>query len=275
MYKDLKKNFWWVNMKNQVVENVAKCLTCQRVKAEHQRPSGLLQPLAIPEWKWEKVTMDFVTDLPRTRSGHDSIWVIVDRLTKYAHFLPIRNTTSLQRLAQLYIREVVRLHGVPGWDSHLPLAEFAYNNSYQATIGMAPYEALYGRKCRSPERIRIAQSRQKSYADNRRRDLEFEVGDRVFLRLSPRRVLYDLEKVEKYNPDLTHIIKEEIPVIQEDLSYVEQPLRIIDHQIKELRGKRIPLVKVLWQKHNKPEDATWELEEDMIKNYPEIFQEGI
>ena len=241
------------------------------MKAEHQRPAGFLQPLSIPEWKWEHITMDFVTGLPRTLGGDNAIWVIVDPLTKSAHFLPMKVNFSMDRLASLYIKEIVRMHGVPAsivsdrdprftsrfwhslqkalgtklsfstafhpqtdgqserviqvledllracaldlkdnWDDYLPLVEFAYNNSFQASIGMAPFEALYGRRCRSPvcwddvgekkllgpelvqltvekvslikERLKAAQSRQKSYADNRRRDLEFEVGDHVFLK---------------------------------------------------------------------------------------------
>ena len=89
MYQDLRQNFWWPNMKREIAEYVSRCLTCQKVKSEHQRPSGLLQPLEIPEWKWEHITMDFVVGLPATRKGYDAIWVIVDRLTKSAHFLPI------------------------------------------------------------------------------------------------------------------------------------------------------------------------------------------
>ena len=181
------------------------------MKLEHQRPSGLLQQLPIPEWKWDMIAMDFVSSLPRTSSGYDAIWVIVDRLTKTAHFLPIKKMYSTDRLAKLYVNRIVYLHGVPVsivsdrgatfisvfwqelyramgtrldfstafhpqtegqsertiqtlkdmlrmyvmdfgglWDLHLPLIEFAYNNSYHASIEMAPYEALYGRKCRSP-----------------------------------------------------------------------------------------------------------------------------
>ncbi|GJR79173.1 putative reverse transcriptase domain-containing protein [Tanacetum coccineum] len=84
MYQDLKKLYWWPNMKAEIATYVSKCLTCAKVKAEHQKPSGLLQQPEIPEWKWEKITMDFVSGLPRTSSGYDSIWVIVDRLTKSA-----------------------------------------------------------------------------------------------------------------------------------------------------------------------------------------------
>ena len=188
-----------------------KCLTCQQVKLEHQRPSGLLQQLPIPEWKWDMIAMDFISGLPRTSSGYDAIWVIVDRLTKTAHVLPIKKTYSTDRLARLYVNRIVCLHGVPvsivsdqgstftsvfwqelhkalgtrlnfstafhpqkdsqsertiqtledmlrmcvmdfsgQWDLHLPLIEFTYNNSYHASIEMASYEALYGRKCRSP-----------------------------------------------------------------------------------------------------------------------------
>ena len=274
MYRDLKENFWWKGMKRDIAQFVAKCLVCQRVKAEHQKPAGPLQSLMIPQWKWEKITMDFVTGLPKTPKSNDAVWVIVDRLTKSAHFLPFRVGVSSDRLASLYLEQIVRLHGVPvsivsdrdtrfvsqfwkslhkalgtklnfstayhpqsdgqsertiqiledmlracvmdlggAWDNHLSLVEFAYNNSYQACIQMAPFEALYGRRCRSPlcwddvgerkllgpeliqqtvdkvhlirERLRTAQSRQKSYADVRRRKLEFQVGDHVFLRVSP------------------------------------------------------------------------------------------
>jgi hypothetical protein len=113
MYQDLRKNYWWPGMKKDVAIYVAKCLTCQKVKIEHQKPSGLLQPLEIPEWKWDSISMDFVMGLPRTQSKHDAIWVIIDRLTKSAHFLPIKTTYTLDRLAHLYIQEIVRLHGVP------------------------------------------------------------------------------------------------------------------------------------------------------------------
>ena len=100
-------------MKKDVVRFVEKCLTCQQVKAEHQRPVGTLQPLEIPEWKWEQITMDFVSRLLRNPTNHDSIWVIVDRLTKTAHFIPILMTYSIDRLAKLYVPHRVWLHKVP------------------------------------------------------------------------------------------------------------------------------------------------------------------
>ncbi|KAK8680679.1 hypothetical protein V6N13_109619 [Hibiscus sabdariffa] len=113
MYRDLKDEYYWVGLKKDVAEFVSKCMVCQRVKAEHQFPSGLLQPLKIPEWKWERITMDFVTGLPLTPSKKNSVWVIVDRLTKCAHFLPVHTTDTMDKLTELYIREIVRLHGVP------------------------------------------------------------------------------------------------------------------------------------------------------------------
>ncbi|GKB62655.1 putative reverse transcriptase domain-containing protein, partial [Tanacetum coccineum] len=112
MYYDLRDRYWWLGMKNDIVEYVSKCLTCLKVKAEHQRPSTLLQQPEIPVWKWEGIAMDFVTKLPRTSGGHDTIWVIVDRLTKSAHFLPMREDYKMERLARLYLNEIVARHSV-------------------------------------------------------------------------------------------------------------------------------------------------------------------
>jgi hypothetical protein len=103
MYKDLKTQYWWYGMKRDIVEYVSLCDTCQRVKAEHQGPVGLLQPLKILEWKWEEIGMDFTIGLPRTQAGHDSIWVIVDQLTKVAHFIPVKTTYSGAKLTELYM----------------------------------------------------------------------------------------------------------------------------------------------------------------------------
>ena len=113
MYKDLKEHFWWNKMKNDVAEFVSKCLTCQKVKVEHKRPAGKLQPIEVPEWKWEQITMDFVVGLPKTSEGYDAIWVIVDRLTKSARFIEIKVNYSLEKLAELYVSNVVKLHGIP------------------------------------------------------------------------------------------------------------------------------------------------------------------
>ncbi|GJT95970.1 putative reverse transcriptase domain-containing protein [Tanacetum coccineum] len=113
MYQDMKKLYWWPNMKADIATYVSKCLTCAKVKAEHQRPSGLLVQPTIPEWKWDNITMDFITKLPRPSQGFDTIWVIVDRLTKSAHFLPIRENDPLDKLARLYLNRIVARHGIP------------------------------------------------------------------------------------------------------------------------------------------------------------------
>ena len=260
MYQDLRCQYYWNGMKRHVGDFVRRCLTCHQIKAEHQKPVDLLQPLEVAQWKWEHVTMDFVTHFPRTPQGHDAVWVIV----KSTHFIAVRMTFTLERFCRVFIREIVRLHGVPvsivsdrdprftaqfwksfqkamgtrltmsttfhpqtdgqskrtiqvledmlracvldhkgSWEEHFPLMEFTYNNSYQASIQMTPYEALNGRPCRSPicwtevgkssitgpdlirdtsekvslirQSLLITQSWQKIYADVRRRPLEFEV----------------------------------------------------------------------------------------------------
>nr|GEU69461.1 putative reverse transcriptase domain-containing protein [Tanacetum cinerariifolium] len=203
MYYDLRDRYWWPGMKKDIAEYVSKCLTYLKVKAEHQRPSGLLQQPEIPVWKWEGIFMDFVTKLPRTSSGDDTIWVIVDRLTKSAHFY-------LCTLEDMLRACVLDFGG--SWDVHIPLIEFWYNNSYHYSVRCAPFEALYGRKCCSPimwaevregqltgpelvqettktisqikDRHKAACDRQKSYADKRRKPLEFGVCDYVLLKVS-------------------------------------------------------------------------------------------
>nr|GEV19214.1 putative reverse transcriptase domain-containing protein [Tanacetum cinerariifolium] len=274
MYQDMKRLYWWPNMKANIATYVRKCLTCARVKVEHQRSSRLLVQPVIPKWKWDNITIDFITKLPKSSQSFDTIWVIVDRLIKSTHFLPIRKNDPLDKLARLYLNRIVARYEIPvsiicdhdgrftsnfwrsfqkalgidismstachpkingqsertiqtlkdmlyacvidfgkRWVKHLPLCEFSYNNSYHTSIKAAPYEALYGRKCRSPvcwakvgeaqltgseliqetmekivlikQRIQAAQDRQKSYADLKRKLMEIEVGDRVMLKVSP------------------------------------------------------------------------------------------
>ncbi|KAH0705892.1 hypothetical protein KY285_010419 [Solanum tuberosum] len=289
MYRDLTKVYWWSSMKKGIAEFVAKCPNCQQVKVEHQRPGGMAQNIELLEWKWEMINMDFITGLPRSRRQHDSIWVIVDRMTKTSHFFPVKTTHLAEDYAMLYLQEVVRIHGVlvsiisdrgaqftaqfwksfhkglgskvnvstafhpqtygqaertiqtledifracvidlkGNWDDHLPIIEFAYNNSYHSSIQMAPYEAIYGRRCRSPigwfevgeagligpdlvhqamekvkviqERLKTAQSRQKSYTDVRRRELEFEVDDWVYLKILPMKCVMRFFKKGNLSP---------------------------------------------------------------------------
>nr|GEV48203.1 reverse transcriptase domain-containing protein [Tanacetum cinerariifolium] len=113
MYQDLKKLYWLPNMKAEIATYVSKCLTCAKVKIEYQKPSGLLVQPEIPQWKWENITMDSVTKFPKTADGQDMVWVIVDRLTESAYFLPIEQDDMLEKLTRQYLKEVVSKHGVP------------------------------------------------------------------------------------------------------------------------------------------------------------------
>ena len=345
--------------------------------------------------------MDFVVGLPLTGRKHDSVWVVVDRLTKSAHFLPVRIDYSLDKLAELYIKEIVRLHGIPisvisdrdprftsrfwgklqealgtrlnfstvfhpqtdgqserviqiledmlrscvidyegSWDRHIPLIEFMYNNSFQLSIGMAPYEALYGRICRTPlcwtelsekkvispdliqeteekvkiirERLTVANDRKKTYVGMKRKYIRYEIGEKMFLKVLPWKkvmrfwkkgklnprfigpyevikkvgpVAYrlalppDLEKIHnvfhvsmlrRYQLDPSHVVSTETIEMRPDLTYEEEPVEILPREVKELRNKKIPLVKVLWRNH-KTEEATWESEETMRQQYPQLF----
>ncbi|GJR06604.1 putative reverse transcriptase domain-containing protein [Tanacetum coccineum] len=315
MYQDVKKLYWWPNMKADIATYVSKCLTCARVKAEHQRPSGLLVQPAIPEWKWDNITMDFITKLPRSSQGFDTIWVIVDRLIKSAHFLLIRETDPLDKLEKLSfqkalgtdlpLRDMLRACVIDfgkGWVKHLPLAEFSYNNSYHASIKAAPYEALYGRKCRSPvcwaevgeaqltgpeliqettekivlikQRMQAAQDRQKSYADRKRKPMEFEIGDRVMLKVSPwKGVAGTSSRVEQSSPYFS-CVKLVMPLegihVDDKLQFVEEPVEIMEREIKRLKRSRIPLVKVRWNSRRGPE-FTWECEDSFKQKYPQLF----
>ena len=345
--------------------------------------------------------MDFVVGLPLTGRKHDSVWVVVDRLNKSAHFLLVRTDYSLDKLVELYIKEIVRLHGIPIsiisdrdsrftsifwgklqeamgprlnfsttfhpqlegqserviqiledmlrscaidyeriWDQHIPLVEFVYNNSFQSSIGMAPYEALYGRKCKTPlcwtelserkvigpdliqeteekvkiirERLKVATDRHKSYADLKRKHIRYEIGEKVFLKVSPWKKMMrfgrkgklsprfigpyeviekvgpmayrlalpqNLEKIHnvfhvsmlwRYRSDPSHVVFSETIELKLDLTYEEEPAEILAREVKELRNKKIPLVKVLWRNH-KTEEATWESEETMRQQYPQLF----
>ncbi|GJS47335.1 putative reverse transcriptase domain-containing protein [Tanacetum coccineum] len=257
MYYDLRDRYWWPGMKKDIAEYVSKCLTYLKVKAEHQRPSGLLQQPEIPVWKWEGIAMDFVTKLPRTSSGHDTIWVIVDRLTKSAHFLPMREDYKMERLARLYLNEIVARHGVPisiisdhdsrftsrfwqsmqealgtrldmstayhpqtdgqsertiqtledmlracvldfegSWDVHLLLAEVGEGQ----LIGPELVQETTEKISQIKDRLKAARDRQKSYADKRRKPLEFSVGEYVLLKVSPWKGMVRFEKKGKLAP---------------------------------------------------------------------------
>ncbi|GJT29273.1 putative reverse transcriptase domain-containing protein [Tanacetum coccineum] len=328
-----------------------------------------------PEWKWDRITLEFITKLPRTGNRHDAIWVIVDSLTKSAHFLPIREDFKMDRLARLYLNEIITRHEVPiliisdrdsrftsrfwqsmeealgtqldvitayhpqtdgqsertiqtledmlracvmdfigSWDVHLPLVEFSYNNSYHSSVRCAPFEALYGRKCRSPilwpevgeeqligprlvqettEKISQIKDRLKVVRD---RVVRFEkkgklapryVGPfEITERIGP--VVYILRLPQELNGvhDTFHVsnLKKcladptlQIPLdeIQVDakLNFVEEPVEILERELKKLKRSRIAIVKVRWNSKRGPE-LTWEREDQMKLKYPHLFSSG-
>ncbi|GKC99259.1 putative reverse transcriptase domain-containing protein [Tanacetum coccineum] len=232
MYYDLRDLYWWPRIKKDIATYVSKCLTCSKVKAEYQKPSGLLQQPEIPEWKWENIIMDFIVKLPRTSSGHDAIWVIkalgtqLDLSTAYHPETDGQSEHTIQILEDMLRACAIDFGG--NWDTHLPLVEFSYNNSYHTSMKCAPFEALYGRKCQThiawaevgesqligpeivqettdkivqiKERLKTARYRQKSYADNRWKTLEFSVSDKVLLKVSPWKGVVHFGKRSKLSP---------------------------------------------------------------------------
>nr|GEX46137.1 putative reverse transcriptase domain-containing protein [Tanacetum cinerariifolium] len=373
MYQDMKKLYWWSNMKADITTYVRKYLTCAKVKAEHQIPLGLLVRHEIPVWK----------------------------LTKSVIFAPMRETDPLEKLAKLYLKEVVARHRIPvsiiydrdprfasrfwrtlqkalgtsldmstayhletdgqsertiqtledmlhacvidfgkGWVNHFPLVEFSYNNSYHASIKAAPFEALYGRKCRLPvcwnevgefhltgleivqettkkivqikQRIQTARDRQKIYANLKCKPMEFHFGDKVMLKVSPWKGVVRFGKQGKLNPRYVRPFKviervrsiayklellEELSRVHntfhvsnlkkcyaneplavsldglhfdDKLQFMEEPIEIIDCEVKRLRNSCVLIVKVRWNSKRGPE-FTWEREDQFKKKYPHLF----
>nr|GEY77647.1 hypothetical protein [Tanacetum cinerariifolium] len=203
MYQDLKPLYWWPNMKADIATYVSKCLTCAKIKAEHQKSSGLLQQPEIPVWKWERITMDFVSGLPRTPSRYDTIWVIVDRLAKSAHFLPMKKTDSMEKLTRLYLKEIVCRHGVPvsiisDRDSHFTSRLW---RSIQKALGtnLDMSTTYHPQTDRQSERtIQTLEDILRAY--KRAKPLEFEVGDMVLLKVSPWKGVVRFQKRGKLSP---------------------------------------------------------------------------
>ncbi|GKD36215.1 putative reverse transcriptase domain-containing protein [Tanacetum coccineum] len=345
MYQDLKKLYWWPNIKAEIATYVSKCLTCAKVKAEYQKPSGLLDQPEIPQWKWENITIDFVTKLPKTATGQDTIWVIVDHLTKFAHFLPMREDDSMEKLTRQYLKEVVSRHRVPVsiisdrdnrftshfWQSlqkalvtqldmsitYHPQTDGQSERTIQTLEDMLRAEVrdsqLTGpeiihetteKNVQIKSRIQAAHDRQKSYADVRREPLEFQVGDKVMLKVSSWKGVIRFGKQEKLNPryvrpfkviakvgivayrlelpeqlgrvhntfhvsNLKKCMSDEtlaIPLdeiqIDDKLHFIEEPVDIMDREVKHLKQIHILIVKVRWNSRRGPK-FTWEREEQM------------
>ncbi|GJX84253.1 putative reverse transcriptase domain-containing protein, partial [Tanacetum coccineum] len=227
MYQDLKLLYWWANMKVRIATYVSKCLTCAKVKAEHQKPSGLLQQPEIPVWKWERITMDFVSGFSRTPSGYDTIWVIVDRLTKSVHFLTMKKMHSMEKLTRLYLKEIEALgmnldmstayHPQTDGQSERTIQTLEdMFRAYVIDLEIQPvcWSEVRDSQITGPELIRettekivqiknrllTARSLQESYADKRAKSLEFEVGDMVLLKVSPWKGVVRFGKRGKLSP---------------------------------------------------------------------------
>ncbi|KAA0059723.1 pol protein [Cucumis melo var. makuwa] len=315
MYQDLRSVYWWRGMKREVADFVSRTA---------QDPKGLYGDLGCGRQTHEVGPF-------RAREIHlhcqdarftSKFWkglqlALGTRLDFSTAFHPQTDgqTERLNQILEDMLRACV-LEFSGSWDSHLHLMEFAYNNSYQATIEDARPELVQTTNAairKIQARMLTTQSRQKSYADVRRKDLEFEVGDMVFLKvapmkgvlrfvkkgkLSPRFVgpfeilerigpvayrlalppsfaavhdVFHISMLRKYVADPTHVVDFEPLQISENLSYEEQPVEVLAREVKKLRSREIPLVKVLWQNHG-VEEATWEKEEDMRAQYPELFE---
>ncbi|KAG8503513.1 hypothetical protein CXB51_001473 [Gossypium anomalum] len=242
LYRDLRELYWWPGLKREVTEFVGKCLTCQQVKAEHQLPSGLLQLVKIPLWKW---------------------------LTKSTHFIPVRTDYSLQKLAKLYVAEIILEDMLRGcvidfrgnWEDYLPLAEFAYNDSYQV-LGPELVANIEDKVRIIRDQLKEASDRQKPYADLKRKEIEYSVGDMVFLKVSPWKkqvgpAAYQLElsleldrihdvfhvsMLRRYRSDPTHVVPVAEFEVQPDLTFEEELVQILDRDVNVLRRKSVPLV---------------------------------
>nr|GEY71508.1 retrotransposable element Tf2 [Tanacetum cinerariifolium] len=227
MYQDMKKLYWWPNMKADIATYVSKCLTCAKVKAEHKKLSGLLVQPKIPEWKWDNITMDFVTKLPMSSSLQNALGTRLDMSTAYHPETDGQSKRTIQTFKDM-LRACTIDFG-KGWVNLLPLVEFSYNNSYHAIIKAAPFEALYGQKYQKiiqiKQRMQAARDRQKSYADLKRKPMEFQVGDKKCHADKPLAVPLDRLHFDA------------------KLHFVEELVEIMDCEVKRLKRSRIPLVK--------------------------------
>ncbi|GJZ66717.1 putative reverse transcriptase domain-containing protein [Tanacetum coccineum] len=252
-YPRIRALYWWPNMKANIATYVSKCLTCAKVKAEHQKPSSLLVQPNIPEWKWEKITMDFVTKLPKTANGYDTIWVIIDRLTKFAHFLPMRENDPIERLMKLYMK----------------------NGDAQLT-GPSIIHETTKKIVQIKNRIQAARDRQKSYANIRHKPMVIERVETVAYKLELPQQLsrvhntFHVSKLKKCLYDESLVIPLEELRVDDKLCFVVEPVEVMDREIKQLKRSRIPIIKVRWNSKRGPE-FTWEREDQFTQKYPHLF----
>ncbi|GJT34474.1 putative reverse transcriptase domain-containing protein [Tanacetum coccineum] len=292
-----------------------------KVKDEHQKPSGLLVQPDIPQWKYDDITMDFVTKLPRTQSGNDTIWVIIDRLTKSAHFLPMRENDPMDKLARLYLKEVVTRHGIPVsiicdhdprfTDRHFWMVNFRHD-PMGTQLDMLAIRRTFGLKCADlffrprsetltglelihettekivqiKQRIQAAHDRQKSYVNVRRKPLEFQLGDRVMLKVSPWKGVIRFGKRGKLNPRYIRPFKVLAkvgtvayrPKLPQQLSRVHSTFHNHEElwrarESSMLKQSRIPIIKVRWNSRRGPE-FTWERKAS-IEKVPAISHKNL
>ncbi|GJT48033.1 putative reverse transcriptase domain-containing protein [Tanacetum coccineum] len=303
MYQELKQLYWWPNMKANIATYVSKCLTCSKVKAEHQNPFGLLVQPEIPECKWEKITMDFVTKLPKTTNGYDTIWVIVDRLTKSAHFLPMRETDPMEKLMKLYIKEVVTRHGVPV--SIISDRDGRFTSLFWKALNKALGTRLDMSTAYHPEidgqSERIIQTLEdmlracvvmlkvsplkgvvrfgKRGKLNPRYVGPFKVIERVRTiayklklpqQLSGVHNTFHMSNLKKCLSDESLVIPLEELRVDDKLHFVKEPVEVMNHEINQLKRSRIPIIKVRRNSKRGPE-FTWEREDQFKQKYPHLF----
>ncbi|GJU41613.1 putative reverse transcriptase domain-containing protein [Tanacetum coccineum] len=260
MYQDLKLLYWWPNMKSEIATYVSKCLTCAKVKAEHQKSSGLLQQPEIPVWKWERITMDFVSGLPRTSSGYDTIWVIIHRLTKSAHFLPKNKMDSIEKHTQLYLKEVVCRHGVPiliisDRDSH-------FTSRFWISLQKKGVVRFRKRGKLSPHYIGPFK-------------ILARVGHVAYTLKLPKELkgihsTFHVLNLKKCLAEGNIVIPMDEIQLDDKLYKIKESAEIVDRKVKRLKQSRIPIVKVRWNSRRGPE-FTWEREDQIKNKYPHLF----